>query len=214
MPLRERVTTVEAPKSVDLVTLQIVKEELGKTGTADDALLTRYITWASKGIADECNRDLVKVDVIDKFLPALDRGRIHATDTSGLLQLSGYPIIAVASVTEDTTTLIEGTDFLIDAENGRLLRLNGFGTLRSWAMRPITIAYSRGYDPIDPVLVDIATRMVKNRWNGRSRDPYLRSENIPGVREATWWIATGNEAGNFPPDVNDLLSNFRMPIFA
>lgn len=212
MPLRERITTVTEPESVDLVDLDTVKSELKKTDRADDDVLARYITWASAAVADECNRVLVKVTVQDKFLPSPDRGRIHATDTAGVLQLSGFPIVDVTSVVEDTTTLVKDTDFLVDAANGQLLRLNGSGDRRSWIMRPITATYSRGYATIPPSLVDVATRMVKNRWNMRGRDMYLRSENIPGVREATWWIATGNEAGNFPPDVEDILENFRVPI--
>jgi hypothetical protein len=56
--------------------------------------------------------------------------------------------------------------------------------------------------------------MVRNRFRAKGRDSYLMSENIPGVRDARWWIATGNEAGNIPPDIADLIDSYRVPVIA
>jgi hypothetical protein len=74
------------------------------------------------------------------------------------------------------------------------------------------VTYSAGYDPMDPPIVDAALRMVNARRLARGRDPYLREENIPGVLERQFWIPTGNDVGNMPPDVSDILNNYRVPV--
>jgi hypothetical protein len=56
--------------------------------------------------------------------------------------------------------------------------------------------------------------MVKNRWFMRTRDSTLRQQNIPGVLEQTFWVATGAEAGAMTPDVVDLLDGYRVPVIA
>lgn len=30
--------------------------------------------------------------------------------------------------------------------------------------------------------------------------------------DSRWWIATGNEAGNVPPDVADLIDSYHVPV--
>jgi hypothetical protein len=41
-----------------------------------------------------------------------------------------------------------------------------------------------------------------------------RQVNIPGVMDVAYWVPTGADAGNMPPDVIDLLSNFASPNIA
>lgn len=211
----ERITAITTPAvSYDLTDLTTVKSELKKTDTADDDLLGKYITWSSAAIANEVNRPFVSETMKDQFLLSRAQASGVARVAPDALLVQRWPIISVASVTENGTALVVNTDYVIDATNGRLLRLSSDGNTRSWCLWPVIVAYVGGYATLPGDVIDVAVRMVKNRWNLRGRDPYLRSETIPGVREASWWIATGNEAGNMPPDIVDILDNYRVPVIA
>lgn len=215
MPGIERLSTVTAPaSSYDLTDLATVKSEIKKTDTTDDDLLAKYITWSSLAIENEVNRALVSEAVQDNFLLSHEGTSNISRHHPSALQLSRWPIVSVTSVTESGTALVANTDFVIDAPSGRLLRLASDGNVKTWRLWPTVVAFIGGYGTLPGDLVDAAVRMAKNRWNIRGRDPYLRSEVIPGVRDASWWIATGNEAGNMPPDIVDLLDNYRVPVIA
>jgi hypothetical protein len=104
-------------------------------------------------------------------------------------------------------------DYRLNAANGQLLRLSPYnGAVMWWEALPVTVAYEAGFSTIPDDIEDAVIRMIRARWFARNRDPYLMSETIPGVREARWWIATGDQAGNMPPDVVDLLENYRVPV--
>lgn len=212
-----RISTVtDAASSYDLTDLTTVKSELNKTDTADDALLSKYITWASAAISSECARVFGVETIQDRFLADLSMRGIGMGNSSESLMLSRWPVqdIGTVTVTENGVALVADTDFALDGNKGKILRLATDGNVRRWCLWPVVVIYDGGYD--DPAVpgdvTDAAVRMVKNRFNLRGRDPYLRSENIPGVRDASWWIATGNEAGNMPPDIVDLLASYRVPV--
>ena len=42
---------------------------------------------------------------------------------------------------------------------------------------------------------------------------WLKQESIPGVIEQQWWIAQGpGSNGSMPPDVEDMLEKYRVPV--
>lgn len=211
------ITTVVTPAdSYDLTTLAIIKEELGITGNGIDDRLQRYLTGASAAAAQFCNRVFVVETLKDEFWPQRDPCPYLISGGLMPLQLTRWPLIAasVSSVIENSITLIDGTDFRIDYEKGQLVRLDGSLYPRRWPAWPISAQYNAGFDSIPDDVVDAVIRMVRTRWTAKDRDALLREENIPGVREAQYWIATGNEAGNMTPDVVDLLNNYRHPVIA
>jgi hypothetical protein len=53
--------------------------------------------------------------------------------------------------------------------------------------------------------------MVKNRWFMRTRDASLRQQNVPGVLEQQFWIATGAEAGAMTPMSSICLTAIACP---
>lgn len=213
MQTRVVTTVIEAADSYDLTTLDIVKDELSITNGRSDATLKRYLSWASAALSQECNRVFATETVQDQIWPARNLRPL----ASGLevLQLSRWPIIDVVSVTEDSCTLTEDTDFAADPINGHLLRLDTIsGLLRHWNSLPKIVQFEAGFEEIPGDLQDAVTRMVRNRYRSKGRDSFLMSETIPGVRDARWWIATGNEAGNVPPDIADLIGSYRVPVIA
>jgi hypothetical protein len=205
------VTVTSAASSYDLTTLANVKAELSITDGASDTVLRRYITSASKAAAHYCNRVFAVETVSEQFLPGHRYhvwGQHHAR-----LQLARFPLITVTSVTEDEDLLTVIPTISSIASNGQLTRMNS-GLPSRWLELGITVVYSSGYATTPADLEDAVIRMVTQRYSAKGRDASLRQENIPGVREATYWIATGEEAGNMTPDVADILDHYRAVVVA
>jgi hypothetical protein len=213
-------TVVTAATSYDLTALQTVKDELGELTNNNDALLKRYISNTSAAAAQYCNRVFPVETVSDSFNPWRDAGRVLFHGRQAPLQLSRWPIVAITSVTENGVLLVEGTDFVTDKTNGQLTRYatNTDPTLpllpTPWWSLPIVVVYSAGYSPIPLDVDDAIVRMVTRRFATKGRDPNLKQQNVPGVIEQSWWIATGTESGNLSVDIADILDNYRVPLAA
>lgn len=212
-------TVVTAASSTLLTDLAAVKGELNLTTTdsARDAVLTRYITAASIAIAQFCNRTLVKETVKDTFFLSRDNAPGAVRGGADPLQLSRYPIVGTPTVTENGTALTLDVDFIVDAENGQLIRLDGNLQPRRWYTWPLVVQYAGGFETIPADVADAAIRTVSQRYFARGRDPMLRGEKVPGVWEASYWVSTGADAGadnNLSPDVQSMLDNYRTPVVA
>ena len=208
------VTTVTTLAAVrDLTTLATVKDTLSIAGTADDAFLSRAISQCSAAIEQACNRVFALETVQDTVFP----GRVSA------LQLSRWPVVSVISVTEDGEALIAGTGFTTDAAVGRLIRMDTDGTPRPWRAIQVAVTYQAGYVlpgdvsgaartlPFD--IEDATLRLVVARYAERRRDPFIKSEEVAGVGRIDYIV--GNPAagdGNLPPDVADIVRNYRVPV--
>jgi len=130
---------------------------------------------------------------------------------------SGSALPDYVTVIENNKTLAEGVDFDVDYRLGQLTRLHRQRDWpRSWPALPISVAYTAGFAEIPADVADAVLRMVKGRYFARSRDPALRSENMPGAFEAQYWLASGPGAadGNLTPDVEAILSKYRVPVIA
>lgn len=214
MGIRTITTVTSAATSYDLTTLAAVKDELSISDTSKDATLSRYITAASLAIAQFCNRVFVKETVKDEFWPDREVYSYQLPGTVQSLQLSRWPVGTVTSVTENGEALVDGTGYRVDKENGSLIRLDGVGYPQSWLAWPTVAIYEGGYAEVPADVSDAAVRLVKARYLAKGRDPFLKQESIPGVRDVSYWVATGSDAGNMPPDVTDILVNYRQVIVA
>lgn len=215
MPLTIITTVVSAAASADLTMLDVVKSELDITDGSKDELLSRYIASASRAALQYCNRRTFLTETVkDEVWPDRDPHPQVLSGTFDLLQLSTWPVVSVDWVTEAGTALVEGTDFRLDAAVGRLVRLDAAGNAARWNAQPKVIQYVAGYAAIPGDVEDAVLRMITNRWAAKGRDATMISEDIPGVRSIRRWIATGSDAGNMPPDITDLLENYRVPVVA
>ncbi len=212
MGLQAVTTVIAAAQSYDLVALDVVRDELRLTDRSNDVQLKRYISSASAAAAQYCNRVFPVETVQDDFWPERDFYPYQVPGGVQPLQLSRWPVTEITSVVENGETLVADTDFTPNKANGWLVRYDVNQYPKAWPAWKITVTYKAGYAAIPPDVADAVVRMVKARWLARGRDPYLRQENIPGVREVQYWIATGSEAGNMPPDVMDILENYRVPV--
>ncbi|MES5483581.1 hypothetical protein QMZ05_12555 [Bradyrhizobium sp. INPA03-11B] len=214
-PRLAQISTVITPaKSYDLVDLDTVKGALDLKDNKADAFLKKAIGFVSAEIAQFCNRVFPVETVEDDFWPARDPYPYQVPGGISPLQLSRWPLVSVASVVENgDTQLVQDTDFRIDATRGQLIRLDGNLYPCLWAPWSIAVVFDAGFATIPPDVEDAAVRMVTGRYAARGRDPYKRQESIPGVREVQWWIPN-TPTGNMPPDVQDILDNYRVPVVA
>lgn len=202
----------EAASTYDLVTLAIVKDELNITDNSKNSTLQRYLTSASAMISQYCNRIFPAETVSDSFFLQTSGGARLVRGNVSNLQLSKWPIQSVTSVTENGVVLVEDVDFSIIPDKGQLLRLDANGYPRLWPIFPIVVVYVGGFTTIPVDVQDAAIRMVTRRYASKGRDPNLKQQNVPGVIEQQWWIATGEEAGNMDPSITDILDNYRVPV--
>ncbi len=218
-------SVITAANSVDLTTLEVVKDDLEIKGGADDAYLRRVIRRSSVSAANYCNRVFGLASYEDLF--RLDRGYQLGRFINGArnpLMLVNWPLVAVGSIVvgvgADAVTL-ETTDFEVDAKKGFIFRLNTAGNPRDWPATLVTVPYTAGYVlPNDPGtttlpedISDAVGRMVSARWNRRRTDPMVQEKTIFGVSSTRFFSGKG-EMGNMPQDVEDILSNYRVPVTA
>lgn len=208
------VTTALTAAENSIVSLSDVKDELGITSGDQDALLTRYIKAATTAAEQYCNRIFSAISVKDEFWPEREDHAYQVIPKTPQLVVSQWPIIAVESVTENGTALVDGENYRVDYASGRLIRLNQQPYPTYWNAWPIVATYTGGFATIPADVQDAVIRLVKARYMSRDRDPFLKSENIPGVRDASFWVPTGSDAGNMPPAVADILDNYRQPVVA
>jgi len=121
--------------------------------------------------------------------------------------------ISVVQQTNGTTqTLVSGTDFKVDAVRGQLFRLSSMtGQPVKWEPWPLTVTYSGGYDVIPFDVVEATLRWITLRYAAKSRDPNLRTRDIPGVGTETYWVGGPPMSGSVPQEIAGILDNYRGP---
>jgi len=207
-------TVVTAASSYDLVLLRDLKADLAVKDSSQDAFLKRAISMCSAAVAQYCNRVIVAETVKDTMLIPETLRKSYQRASIGTMQASRWPIGVITSITEDGTLLVNGVDFTVDAENGQFIRLNPDSGLQvSWPAKPVVSIYVGGFNPIPFDIQDAVTRLVKSRIYARDRDPLLKADEVDGIGRQEFWVDTSG-SGNMPPDVADLLDNYRVNIIS
>lgn len=206
-------TTTVPVATTALVALATVKEDWQIAGTADDAFLTRLIRRCSAAIVAYCNRDFGVSTQRDEFVQVLEETPQFTlwADLAAPVQLSVWPVTEVTEVVENGTTLTggDGVDWKLEAATGQLWRLDAEGRLKAWSPQGLSVTYSAGAVPDE--VEDAASRLVYARWVNRQRNPLVKRERVYDVIDREF--DTGSDTSNMPPDVEDLLDNYRMPGF-
>jgi hypothetical protein len=213
-PHMASITTVVTPApTYDLIDLATVKDALDLNDNKGDAFLKKAIGFVSAEIAQFCNRVLPLETLTDEFWPARDPYPYQVPGGIAPLQLSRWPLKIVTTVVENGDTLVDGTDYRVDAARGQITRLDGNAYPCLWPAYALSVTYDGGFSQIPNDVQDAALRMVTARWLARGRDPLMKQENIPGVREVAYWIPN-TPTGNMSPDIQDILDNYRTPTIA
>jgi hypothetical protein len=123
------------------------------------------------------------------------------------LWLSRAPVVSVASVVVDGTTL-SADDYYVDG--WKLLRLVG-GSPADWSGAKIVVTYTAGWATVPTPLKLAATKLARILWTEEgpgARDPGLKRERIEGVIEREWWVTPGGTP-MLPVEITDLLAPYR-----
>lgn len=149
------ILTVSSPAPQILTTLGNVKAELNLTGSANDALLTRYIAVASDSVAVYCRRSFLQqgYDEVIRASPFIDSASM-VNQPYYLMPRGGLPLVSISQIILDadiagTGPLVEGEDFEVDYEAGQIFRLWSDLRMR-WFFRMVEIQYVAGYAPTAP----------------------------------------------------------------
>lgn len=169
----------------DLTTVAAVKARLGISGTAEDTFLAAEITRQTGLVLQYLNVQRAQ-DGTRTLAREVLREAVRPGVPSHRLRLARKPVTAIASITEDDVA-IEAADFEWDAPAGILNRFNG-EYAAAWTARKIVVEYTAGWllpaDPspdLPPEFEAAVIEMVKAARAARSRDPMLRSFNVPDV---------------------------------
>jgi hypothetical protein len=214
-----QIDVVTPAADYDLIDLPTLQTLLNTT----DVTLTPYfdlvIPQASAIVAQYCNQPFVIEAIQTSFWPTRDGWPWVVRNEIAPLQLPRWPLTAVASVVETVngaqTTLVAGTDYIVDNAKGQISRLDRNGYPRSWALVPIVVVFSAGYAAIPFDVVSAVANIIKGMLAARNRDPMLRSENIEQVYQATYWFGAGpDSSGGLPSSISGPLDKYRMPVVA
>lgn len=231
----KRISTLLTPAATyDLVDLETVKVELQipDDDTSKDAWLTGVIHQVSGAIARFCNRSSMDVNeasfpietVQDLFYPERDAYPYQVPGGLELLQLSRWPLpfveggdspvtsIVITDPPGNNTTLVEGTDFIVNPAFGQLVRLEPFTQYPTlWFPVKTVVIYQGGFDPIPPDVQDAALRWITQRFSDRGRNPNLRAREQPGTGREEFWVGGPPMSGGVPQEIVELLDHYRVP---
>jgi hypothetical protein len=214
-------STVIAPPTSGLTTLATVKTDWNITGTTDDTFINNLIARCSLSISQYLNRTLGLGTYLDTFRPDKQSNSVFIDcGNCAPLRLRNWPLVSIDSIIEGTVTLAENTDFEADYATGLVHRLDKSGNPRDWGFDIISVTYHAGYVlpgdssgtrslPLD--IEDAASRMVYMRYVERGRDPMIAEDTMFGLGTIKYFNRAEN--GNMPPDVIDILNNYRLPVF-
>ena len=223
MSQRRLITSIASPATAgDLLLLSNFKVDYNISGSTDDTFLARAISACSAAVAQYCNRVFASENVVDTFLFSMRYNGGTPALEIGPIQLFKRPVTAIASITENGVVLVANTDYVIDSATAQIFRLDSSGNESVWANYPIVVTYTAGYTlpstnnsppstlPLD--ITDATGRLVFARYAERGRDPFVKITTAFGIGQ-TEYIVPKND-GNFPPDVTDILDNYRVPVIA
>lgn len=221
------------PASRDLTELDTVKDDWGITGSDLDSFLSRAISRCSAAAANFCNREFgIATYQVTVRLEQGYRDGYLSLGRCNPFMLPCWPIAAISALSEKNSNgvvvpLVENTDFEVKRDSGMLYRLDRYQRPTDWSpTMTILVTVVAGYVlpgqsrtglpasalDLPPDIQDAVGRMVYGRYSARRRDPLVKAEEVVGVSRTEYIVGTpGNEDGaNLPPDVADILNNYRQ----
>jgi hypothetical protein len=189
------ITVIEAA-ALDLVDTETAALALGIDD--DDVQLPAQIAAASALVQAYTGREFNVASVAEQF-----------TDMdSAILMVSRFPIVEVESISEDGETLTVD-DWEADNTSGILYRLRN-DRRSGWCASSIVITYDCGFEDVPQAVQAACIDLIRIRRSKASRDPLLRSIDIPEVIAESYWNgAVPGEAGQaLPADCRAMLAPY------
>lgn len=214
--MRSIVTVASPVSDTALTTLERVKLELGipDANTASNEVLQEKIDEASDDIAAALGFRLVRESAVETFW-------LEQYDSAPeKLILNRTPIASIASVVVDGVAA-DASAWRIDPDTGELFALSD-GYPSVWIFcKSVVVSYVGGYilppasnRTLPKGIEGACVALVSSFWAARGRDPTLRSEEIPDLISATYWVGAVGEDGELPPDIVAKLAPFRRAVVA
>lgn len=134
------------------------------------------------------------------------------------LVLDRTPVASITSVVVDGVA-IDASTWRLDPNTGELFALcNGYPSV--WVFcQSVVVTYGGGYilppasnRTLPKGIEGACVALVSSFWAARGRDPTLRSEEIPDLISATYWVGAVGEDGELPPDIVTKLAPFRRAV--
>lgn len=193
----------------DLVTKAQYKEYKGIEHFKDDGKIDSLLSPISELVKTYCGTSFIdhystnKVEIFD----------INDGQTTELF-LTESPLVSVSSVKEREgitsayVTLVNNTDYYIDAEHDRLYRIDGDISSKSWAQgfASVEVTYRAGYSstPQDLRLAiyDLITYYLKEEYKGR--------KSLAGATLQNETSTTIREDIGFPDHIKRILDMYRI----
>jgi hypothetical protein len=192
---------------IDLVTLEVLKLELGITGTTQDETLQMRITRLSQQFAESCDRIFALIDVEETFQFA-GNGCLCLCPCAGPqpipLVLWQYPMVEIYSLVRDGVD-ITADEYDFDAESRLLWPRSG-----RWGGR-IVANYSGGYDLPEgaPATLQAAViEAVRQRSAFSAADPTIRATQHGDTR-VDYYSAPLQSSNGMPSAVSAAIDQYR-----
>jgi hypothetical protein len=125
-----------------------------------------------------------------------------------VIALGKYPVCGVDSVTVDGVLLSE-TDYICDQVSGLLYRVRN-GRRSAWQAGHVYVEYEAGFSPIPATVSRACIDLVRLLRSKSSRDPLLRSLEIPEVITESYWVGDLRGGEGLPADIRTMLERFRV----
>ena len=217
--MRNLINVTTPPTSVDLVSLDALKLELGVANSDQDDKLQAWITQASQIAASYCQTVLAQQTVTETWRHSIGPRGDGCTprfyhgfmrESTEMLVFGCAPVVSVTSVTVDGAVIDPS---LYEHDDDRIYRLNTSGFPQSWTFnKSIQIVYTSGFT-IDNAPADLqraVLMIIRDARGSTSRDdPMLKSRETMGVSRLEWWVPAANTTGSaLPVEITGLLDNY------
>ncbi len=198
-------TTVTTPATATrLATVAALRAEIGdETAGRSDDDLGSMLDDASDQIARYCNRAFGRQTI---------EQTIRTDEAPLAIVLAAVPIVSVASVIEDGTTLA-ATDYEVSAEVGEVYRLAD-DEPAAWLAAKTVVTFTAGWLLPGEGSADLpasvsraAVLLAAANFYGQGRDPWLKSESVEGIGSISMVMPSAGAAW-MPPAVTELLRPF------
>jgi len=221
-------TVIEPAADYQLLTPEELRVAAGldPTDMTQDAALEVWGLQAATALASACG--LAKGGYDASLLPLRGEApltlkaetveqtfRVRPGNQYRTLFLARWPVLAITSVTVDTSALTTG-DFEVDIPRASLTRISGNQTLY-WPCGRVIVQYEAGYDdPVPSGLKGYAARLTGFYYQTQGSDPTERRVEIPGVITLERWVDQAATDSLVPTDISSglLRDGYRRRVLA
>lgn len=165
------------------ITVDDVKQwlDIDMGDPSKDAMIQQMIDATTDMIERYLNRKVEKATFTET----------HNGDDKLTIFIRNPPIISITSVTVNGVAIPAASSFTANGYrfDQRQVVLNGYVFHKGFAN--CTVVYEGGFDPIPDEIIMASKIAVQAAYTGRTVDPNIQSESVPGVYSASYRFGQG-----------------------